>query len=44
VDGALLREATDRVMDAIRDLLAEVRQEPAPPGFFDPGRDGERTS
>lgn len=44
VDGALLREATDRVMDAIRDLLAEVRQEPAPPGFFDPGRDGERAS
>jgi 1-acyl-sn-glycerol-3-phosphate acyltransferase len=44
VDGALLQEATDRVMDAIRDLLAEVRQEPAPPGFFDPGRDGERTS
>ncbi len=36
VDGPLLREATDRVMDGVRRLLAEVREEPAPAGFFDP--------
>jgi 1-acyl-sn-glycerol-3-phosphate acyltransferase len=36
VDGPLLREATDRVMDRVRRLLAEVRDEPAPAGYFDP--------
>jgi 1-acyl-sn-glycerol-3-phosphate acyltransferase len=36
VDGPLLREATDRVMDGVRKLLAEVREEPAPAEFFDP--------
>ncbi|MGH3822987.1 MAG: lysophospholipid acyltransferase family protein [Pseudonocardiaceae bacterium] len=40
VDGAVLREATDRVMHAVRALLAEVRQEPAPAEFFDPLRPG----
>jgi 1-acyl-sn-glycerol-3-phosphate acyltransferase len=44
VDGPLLREATDRVMGAVRDLLAEVRRQPAPAGFFDPGAHQERTS
>ncbi|MDQ3762891.1 MAG: 1-acyl-sn-glycerol-3-phosphate acyltransferase [Actinomycetota bacterium] len=41
VDGCLLREATDRVMGQVRDLLAEVRQEPAKTGFFDPNHPGE---
>jgi 1-acyl-sn-glycerol-3-phosphate acyltransferase len=36
VDGPLLREATDRVMDGVRGLLAEVRDEPVPAEFFDP--------
>lgn len=36
VDGPLLRAVTDRVMGDVRDLLSEVRQEPAPTGFFDP--------
>jgi 1-acyl-sn-glycerol-3-phosphate acyltransferase len=40
VDGALLRAATDRVMGEVRGLLAEVRAEPAPAGFFDPQRPG----
>jgi 1-acyl-sn-glycerol-3-phosphate acyltransferase len=47
VDQPLLREATDRVMGGVRDLLAEVRREQAPVGFFDPmhpGEYGERTS
>ncbi len=47
VDQPLLREATDRVMGGVRDLLAEVRREQAPAGFFDPmhpGEYGERTS
>ena len=34
VDAALLREVTDLVMGAVRDLLAEVRGEPAPVGFY----------
>jgi 1-acyl-sn-glycerol-3-phosphate acyltransferase len=41
VEGPLLREVTDRVMGRVRDLLAEVRREPAPTGFFDPMRPGE---
>jgi 1-acyl-sn-glycerol-3-phosphate acyltransferase len=36
LDGPLLRAATDRVMGRIRTLLAEVRNQPAPAGFFDP--------
>jgi 1-acyl-sn-glycerol-3-phosphate acyltransferase len=34
VDAALLREVTDVVMARVRDLLAEVREEPAPAEFF----------
>lgn len=34
VDAALLREMTDHMMGAVRDLLAEVRGEPAPTGFY----------
>jgi 1-acyl-sn-glycerol-3-phosphate acyltransferase len=34
VDAALLREVTDVVMGRVRDLLAEVRGEPAPTGFY----------
>ena len=34
VDAALLREVTDLVMGRVRDLLAEVRAEPAPTGFY----------
>ncbi len=33
-DAALLREVTDLVMSRVKDLLAEVRQETAPAGFF----------
>jgi 1-acyl-sn-glycerol-3-phosphate acyltransferase len=36
VDRPLLRQATDRVMDGVRRLLAEVREQPAPTAFFDP--------
>ncbi len=39
-DGDLLREVTDRVMGQVRDLLAEVRREPAPIGFFGPMHSG----
>jgi 1-acyl-sn-glycerol-3-phosphate acyltransferase len=35
VDSQVLREATNRVMDAITDLLADVRGEPAPAARFD---------
>jgi 1-acyl-sn-glycerol-3-phosphate acyltransferase len=38
VDAALLREATDFMMTAVRDLLAEVRGEPAPADFYRRGR------
>ena len=31
---ALLREVTDVIMGRVRDLLAEVRDEPAPSEFF----------
>lgn len=34
VDGVLLREVTDVVMGRVRDLLAEVRAEPAPAEFY----------
>ncbi len=34
VDAVLLREVTDLVMGRVRDLLAEVRGEPAPPAFY----------
>lgn len=34
VDAALLREVTDLLMVRVRDLLAEVRGEPAPATFF----------
>lgn len=34
VDAALLREVTDLLMTHVRDLLAEVRGEPAPAAFF----------
>ncbi|AOS65306.1 lysophospholipid acyltransferase family protein [Actinoalloteichus hymeniacidonis] len=33
-DAPLLREVTDVVMGSVRDLLAEVRQEPAPTSFY----------
>ncbi|MGH3797237.1 MAG: lysophospholipid acyltransferase family protein [Pseudonocardiaceae bacterium] len=36
VGRQVLHEATDRVMGGVRDLLAEVRGEPAPTGFFAP--------
>lgn len=34
IDAVLLREVTDLVMTHVRDLLAEVREEPAPSTFF----------
>jgi 1-acyl-sn-glycerol-3-phosphate acyltransferase len=34
VDAALLREVTDLLMTRVRDLLAEVRGEPAPDEFY----------
>lgn len=34
IDAALLREVTDLLMVRVRDLLAEVRGEPAPASFF----------
>jgi 1-acyl-sn-glycerol-3-phosphate acyltransferase len=34
VDAALLREVTDLIMGRVRELLAEVRGEPAPAGFY----------
>ncbi|MGQ0482349.1 MAG: lysophospholipid acyltransferase family protein [Pseudonocardia sp.] len=34
VDTALLRQVTDHLMAAVRELLAEVRGEPAPSGFY----------
>lgn len=37
VDAPLLREVTDLLMTRVRDLLAEVRGEPAPAEFFRPG-------
>lgn len=49
IDAALLREVTDLIMTRVRDLMAEVRGETAPEGFYqvkrapdgtDPGRGG----
>jgi 1-acyl-sn-glycerol-3-phosphate acyltransferase len=41
IDHVVLREVTDHVMGAIRDLLAELRGEPAPTRFAPPpGRPG----
>lgn len=37
VTNALLREVTEVVMREVVALLAELRQEPAPEGFFQPG-------
>jgi 1-acyl-sn-glycerol-3-phosphate acyltransferase len=34
IDAALLREVTDLIMGRVRDLLAEVRAETAPEGFY----------
>ena len=34
VDAAVLREVTDLIMGQVRDLLAEVREEPAPQEFY----------
>ena len=45
VDRQVLHEVTERVMGAVRDLLAEVRQEQAPAGFFassGPGQDRDQ--
>ena len=45
IDAALLREVTDLIMTRVRDLLAEVRGEPAPEGFYRERRtqDGRRS-
>jgi len=40
IDAKTLREATDRLMDRIADLLEELRGEKAPPERFDPRRHG----
>lgn len=40
LDATLLREVTDHLMAKVRDLLAEVRQEPAPRDFFKRARAG----
>jgi 1-acyl-sn-glycerol-3-phosphate acyltransferase len=37
-DARAVRDASYRIMTAVRDLLAEVRGEPAPADFFDPKR------
>ena len=34
VDAVVLREVTDLIMGSVRDLLADVRDEPAPAGFY----------
>lgn len=41
VDAALLREVTDYLMAKVRDLLAEVRGEPAPADFYRRSRPAE---
>jgi hypothetical protein len=38
IDAALLREVTDYLMTQVRDLLAEVRGETAPGGFYRRGQ------
>jgi 1-acyl-sn-glycerol-3-phosphate acyltransferase len=40
VDAVLLREVTDHLMGVVRDLLAEVREETAPAGFYRRGAAG----
>ena len=42
VTPEVLREATDRIMDAITALLEEIRGEPAPEERYDPRRSGVR--
>jgi 1-acyl-sn-glycerol-3-phosphate acyltransferase len=37
-NGDLLRELTDHLMGAVRDVLADVRDEPAPVKFYQPQR------
>jgi 1-acyl-sn-glycerol-3-phosphate acyltransferase len=44
ITPALLRESTDRIMDAITGLLEEVRGETAPPERFDPREAGIRST
>ncbi|WP_205843725.1 lysophospholipid acyltransferase family protein [Nakamurella deserti] len=39
VDARLVRDVSLHIMGAVRDLLAEVRQEPAPQRFFVPPRE-----
>jgi 1-acyl-sn-glycerol-3-phosphate acyltransferase len=39
INGVVLREVTDLIMARVRDLLAEVRGEPAPADFFRRGAD-----
>ncbi|GAA1398842.1 lysophospholipid acyltransferase family protein [Pseudonocardia kongjuensis] len=41
VDAVVLREVTDLIMAAVRDLLAQVRDEPAPAEFFRRGPERE---
>ena len=41
VDRQVLHEVTEGVMGAVRDLLAEVRQEQGPAGFFAPAGPGQ---
>jgi 1-acyl-sn-glycerol-3-phosphate acyltransferase len=40
IDAALLREVTDFLMGEVRELLAEVRQQPAPSAFYRRGQAG----
>jgi 1-acyl-sn-glycerol-3-phosphate acyltransferase len=42
--NAVLREITDLVMDRVKDLLAQTRQEPAPTGFYQPSRARARSA
>ena len=38
MNNEVLREVTDLLMGRIRDQLAEIREEPAPAGFYQPSR------
>jgi hypothetical protein len=38
VDAGLLREVTDFLMSEVKELLADVRSEPAPASFYRRGR------
>ncbi|MBM9503884.1 lysophospholipid acyltransferase family protein [Actinacidiphila acididurans] len=42
-NAEVLREVTETIMTAVKDLLAEVRGEPAPAGLYDP-RKGRRSA